>query len=541
MARLPDRFLDEVRERTTLSTLIQRTVPLKRAGREWKACCPFHTEFTPSFYVNDQKGFYHCFGCQAHGGAIDWLMQNHGMEFRDAVADLAAEAGMDIPAPDPQAAQREQEYDRLLGVNARAAEYFTQCLHADSDESKAARDTLNDRGIGQKSAAKFDIGFAPSAVGETSIAAALVQLAPADLRTLGLRREGQHGRDYDFFRSRIIIPIHDARGQVIGFGGRIIGEGDPKYLNSPDTPVFDKGKSLFNIHRASRHARAVNRLVIVEGYMDVIALDSVGIENTVAPNGTAITEQQLQTAWKLVDCPILFFDGDKAGRAASVRACRRALPIMEAGKTLRCAFPPDGQDPDDFARENGAGDVNILLDGAIPLVDVIWMEMQSRVDMTDPDAKAGIAAEIRNLLQTISNADVRNAYTEAFKIRYSSGGRQKSRRGARGGSVANAMLDAILLGLLEYPTVLAICADDVLGIRWKDEFHADLVDTLLAMPDRPTTAIEMQKTCEQRGWAAQLRQIRADLPLRVPFLGSQDPKTAQHALEQAIRAELRRK
>ena len=280
---IPPAFLDELRARTTLSSLVMRTVPLKKAGREWKGCCPVHQEKTPSFYVNDEKGFAHCFGCQFHTDAIGWLVDQCGLSFIDAVKELAAAAGMEVPAPDPRAAEKQKRRDDSTHIMDRAAAWFAGELFKPDQASTDARVYLASRGIDQALIDTFRIGYAPhSKMGDKPHMACL-GASPEELEQLGLvKRNPDTGRAYDFFRRRIIIPIHDARGKCIGFGGRIIGPGEPKYLNSPDTPIFDKGRTLFNLHRAAPKARATNRLIIVEGYLDVIALWSAGARGRTA-------------------------------------------------------------------------------------------------------------------------------------------------------------------------------------------------------------------------------------------------------------------
>src|SRR5690606_35095063 len=319
-------FLDELRARTTLSALIGRTVRLARAGREFKACCPFHDEKTPSFYVNDEKGFYHCFGCQAHGDAIRWMTDARGLSFIDAVKELAAAAGMEVPAPDPRAKARAERASGLYEVMAAAARWFEEQLGG--IEGGAAREYLRRRGISEETRRRFGFGYAPA--GRNKLKAALRELGEDRLVEAGLliAPEETDREPYDRFRDRLTFPIRDPRGRVIAFSARILGPGEPKYLNSPDTPLFDKGRTLFNFDRAAPASRETGRVIVVEGQMDVIALDEAGIGDVVAPLGTALTEAQLTLLWRLSPTPILCFDGDAAGRKAAVRAALRALPHL---------------------------------------------------------------------------------------------------------------------------------------------------------------------------------------------------------------------
>ena len=344
---LSPQWLDELRARTTLSAVIAPTVKLTRAGREWKACCPFHNEKTPSFTINDDKGFYHCFGCGAHGDAIRFLTDQRGMQFIDAVKELAAKAGMEVPSPDPQAKERADRAASLTDVMAEVAKWYSDQLNGLNGAQ--ARDYLDSRGLDAATAARFGLGFAPDS--RSALKRALEKLGEDKLVEAGmLIKPGDGGATYDRFRGRLMFPIRDPRGRVIGFGGRILGEGEPKYLNSPDTPLFDKGRTLYNLDRAGPASRNAKRLIVVEGYMDVIALDRAGVEEVVAPNGTAVTEAQLERMWRLDPSPILCFDGDIAGRRAAIRAATRALPLLRPDRTLRFVELPAGQDPDDVVR-----------------------------------------------------------------------------------------------------------------------------------------------------------------------------------------------
>jgi DNA primase len=540
---LTPQFLDELRARTTLSTLIGRTLTIKRAGREWKACCPIHNEKTPSFTINDEKGFWHCFGCSAHGDAIRWLTDQRGLSFMDAVKELAAEAGMEVPASDPQAAARAKTRDASLEINARALRFFSGRLDAregDTDASAAVL-YLSNRGIDGHAIAKFDIGYAPdSRPGKGApLKEALSTVAPAELEKLGLiKRNKDSGTVYDFFRRRIIIPIHDPRGGVIGFGGRIVGAGEPKYLNSPDTPVFDKGRSLFNMHRAAAPARAKDRLLIVEGYMDVIGLDSVGFDTAVAPNGTALTEQQLFLAWRLVDTPTVCFDADNAGRKAAYRAAYRALPVMEPGKGLRFATLPDGKDPDDLAREQGLEAVNAMVEAALPLVDIIWRDLTERYDMKNPDKRAAMSVDIKRLLASIRNGDVREAYTLALRERFGAAGKRSSATGGRpvrAGNVALAVEAALLLGLVDMPEAIDQCGRAVSSFPWKTEDHAHLATVLYdAGENGPINRQQAIEAIERAGMTEFVSQLRRGA-LRMPFATETNPARAHDMLVAAIR------
>src|SRR5215213_5903017 len=363
-------FLDELRARTVLSAVIAPSVKLIRAGREWKACCPFHNEKTPSFTVNDDKGFYHCFGCGAHGDAIRFMTENRGMQFMDAVKELSAKAGLDVPAPDPQMRERAERTSTLTDVMGEVAKWYAEQLQGISGAE--ARDYLKRRGIDQATVVRFGIGLAPD--GRNVLKRALEHLGEEKLVETGMliKPEETAKESYDRFRGRLMIPIRDPRGRVIAFGGRILGEGEPKYLNSPDTPLFDKGRTLYNIDVAGPASRAARRLIVVEGYMDVIGLDRAGIAESVAPNGTAVTEAQLERMWRLDPSPILCFDGDAAGQKAAIRAAARALPFLSHERTLRFVELPAGQDPDDVVKAGGREAFEALLTRAESLDQRLW-------------------------------------------------------------------------------------------------------------------------------------------------------------------------
>jgi DNA primase len=407
-------FLDELRARTLLSAVISPSVKLIRAGREWKACCPFHNEKTPSFTINDEKGFYHCFGCGAHGDAIRFLTDARGLPFMDAVKELASKAGLEVPAPDPQARERAERTSTLTDVMAACQKWFAEQLAG--IEGAEARDYLKKRGIEPAAVARFGIGLAPE--GRNKLKAALSTLGDDKLVETGMLIRNDEGETYDRFRGRLMIPIRDARGRVIAFGGRILGAGEPKYLNSPDTPLFDKGRTLYNLDLASPATRSARRLIVVEGYMDVIALDRAGIAEAVAPNGTAVTEAQLERMWRLDPNPILCFDGDSAGQKAAIRAATRALPHLGAERTLRFVELPAGQDPDDVVRNGGREAVEALLSTPEPLVDRLWRHELQAQPLTTPEARAGLRQRLIEHSQAIGDQALARLYRDEWLRRF---------------------------------------------------------------------------------------------------------------------------
>jgi DNA primase len=364
---LSTEWLDELRQRTTLSALIGKQVKLTRKGGESKGCCPFHNEKTPSFTINDDKGFFHCFGCQAHGDAIRWLTDARGLAFMDAVKELAAAAGMEVPAPSAQVQQREAQVTTAAETLEQAARWYAEALQGAPDVQAG----LAERGITPASIDKFQLGFAPPKRGIAACGASVEALTAAGL----LKEDERSGAFRDFFRTRLMIPVHDARGRNVGFAGRIHGGGEPKYINSPESEHFRKGDLLFNLHRAAPASRSARRLIVVEGQLDTIALDQVGIAETVAPMGTAVTERQLERAWRVAHCPVLLFDGDSAGRKAALRTAERAMPFVEPGQSLAIAQLPDGEDPDSLARSGGREAIEAAIAAAVPLADWLFQTL----------------------------------------------------------------------------------------------------------------------------------------------------------------------
>ncbi len=411
---LTPQWLDELRARTTLSTLVGQSVKLTKAGREYKGCCPFHNEKTPSFYVNDEKGFYHCFGCSAHGDAIRWMTDQRGLAFMDAVKELAATAGMDVPAPDPRAAAKAERANTLYDVMAAAQQWFVaQYQGLDGAEARAY---CEKRGLTTETVKAFGIGFAPDSRGK--LKEALQHFGDDKLVEAGLLIAVDDKEPYDRFRGRLMIPIRDPRGRVIAFGGRILGAGEPKYLNSPDTPLFDKGRTLYNLDKASPASRASGRVIVVEGYMDVIALAQAGFGEAVAPLGTALTEQQIAMLWRMVPKPLLCFDGDAAGQKAASRAALRALGGLKPGHSLQFVTLPDGQDPDDLVKSRGPKAFSALLEASEPLVDRLWQAELLAAPVDTPEDRAGLKQRLGAHLASIADGEIRKHYADAFRERF---------------------------------------------------------------------------------------------------------------------------
>jgi len=436
---LPADFLDELRARIGLASVVGRRVKLVRAGREMKGCCPFHNEKTPSFYVNEDKGFYHCFGCGAHGDAIGFVMAQDGLTFMEAVKSLAAEAGLTVPEPkrqDPETAKRAALSDLL----AAAADWFRAQLAGTGGAD--ARAYLEKREVRRELQATFGLGFAPDSRDALSKAlkAKFADVEPQQLLDAGLVGEGQASegggaaRRYDRFRGRLMFPIHDSRGRVVGFGGRALGNIEPKYLNSAEGPVFHKGRLLYNLHRAAPAARKAGRLLVVEGYMDVVGLAGAGIVEAVAPLGTALTEEQMQLAWKIVGEPVLAFDGDSAGMRAGLRAATRALPLLAPGRSLAFVALPKGQDPDDLARTGGKAAVEALLATAQPLERFLFDAEAGAAPLDTPERRAAFKARLKALAGEIGDPDIRRDYLSTWMARSDALTRPAPRQGFQQGS-----------------------------------------------------------------------------------------------------------
>ncbi|HEX3603614.1 MAG TPA: DNA primase, partial [Steroidobacteraceae bacterium] len=387
--RIPDSFLDELVSRSDIVDVISARVPLKKAGREYKACCPFHNEKSPSFSVSAEKQFYHCFGCGAHGTVIGFLMQYEKMEFLDAVADLAQRAGLDLPR-EAQAARDPGSAD-LHELMLRAARFFEQNL---ADNARA-QTYVERRGIDAKTCAKFSLGYAPDAWEALLKRFGTEEEERRRLLQVGLvlERSGEKSSGYyDRFRDRLMFPIRDSRGRIIAFGGRVIDQGEPKYMNSPETPLFHKGRELYGLYEA-RQARAdFKRLVVVEGYMDVVRLHQAGITYAVATLGTATTQEHLNKIFRLTHEVVFCFDGDRAGRQAAWRALENALPLARDGRELKFMFLPDGHDPDTLVAAEGPQAFETRMKQALPLSEYLLQQLVAEVDLGSIDGRAKLKA-----------------------------------------------------------------------------------------------------------------------------------------------------
>ncbi|HFB54861.1 MAG TPA: DNA primase [Hellea balneolensis] len=422
--RFGEHFLDELKARIRPSDVVGRHVKLKRQGREFAGLSPFTNEKTPSFFVNDEKGFYHCFSSGKHGDAISFLMEVEGLSFPEAVERLANMAGMALPDVDPKAEARAAHNKKTINWMEAAQQFFEKSLRRSGAEH--ARDYLKSRGLTGEECKRFGIGYAPDSF--NALRDELIQQGASESRLIeaGLLIKPDHDvnkKPWDRFRNRIMFPITDARGRMIAFGGRALSKDDKaKYLNSPETNLFHKGHVLYRyanarkaLHTPKNGARG---LIVAEGYMDVIALAKYGFEHACAPLGTALTQDQLSLLWRAGPEPTLCFDGDKAGVRAAFRSIERALPLIRPGQTLRFALLPDGQDPDDLLRAKGASAMRDVLDKSVSLVDMLWRREVEKERLDTPEAKAGLKERIFAALREIEHEGVRDQYKTALLAKF---------------------------------------------------------------------------------------------------------------------------
>jgi len=480
---LPPGFLDELRTRTSLSQVVGRKVMWdtrksnQGKGDMW-APCPFHQEKSASFHVDDQKGYYYCFGCHAKGDAISFVRETENVGFMEAVEILARETGLPMPARDPKAQEKADWRTQLADVMEQAVQYFR--LQLKTAAGSGARDYLAGRGLDEAAQERWEIGFAPDAWQGLWDHLRAKGVEEKQILAAGLAKPSQKGgKPYDTFRGRIMFPIRDARRRCIAFGGRAMDPNDnAKYLNSPETELFDKGRSLYN-HAPAREAAGKGKpLIVAEGYMDVIAMAEAGFGATVAPLGTAITEDQLRLLWRVAPEPIIALDGDTAGLRAAMRVIDNALPLLEAGQSLRFAIMPQGLDPDDVLKAQGAGAMQTLLENAIPMVQLLWRRETEGKVFDSPERKAALDKDLRAIIKKIADSSIRSHYGqeinrlrgELFNPRRASGARKGPWRdapkpvqastktsllAAAGGEVHEVLREAVIIAtLVKHPSLL---------------------------------------------------------------------------------------
>jgi DNA primase len=530
----PPQFLDEIRARIVLADLIGRRVKLKKRGREYEGLCPFHSEKTPSFTVSETKGFYHCFGCGAHGDAIGFVMRGEGLSFPEAVEKLAGEAGLPVPQSSPEERAAARRRTDLGEVLERACDWFETRLADPGGE--AALNYLVGRGLRRQTIAQFRLGFAPGRRGSLQKALNAGGIGDDLLVEAGLLKRPEDGGPLrDYFFDRVVFPIADRRGRVIAFGGRALGEAKAKYLNSPDTPLFHKGRVLYNLARARQAAHDTGELIVAEGYMDVIAMSQAGFPGAVAPLGTAITEQQIAELWRLAAEPVVCLDGDAAGRRAGFRAALTALPALTPGRSFGFALLPAGEDPDSLLAGQGPEALRRALESALGLSDLLWlMEVEGR-DLATPERQAGLWQALKKSVAEIRQPEVQNAYRRAMEQRFEaafgynpvsgrrvyrgghSGAGPRSGRGpvrqgspapvpvGRGlrqspGELRHRQEQVLLAAAINHPEILAEHAEDLAGLELAGadlrRLAAALVDLVAAAPDLDTEDLK-RHLCDQ--------------------------------------------
>jgi DNA primase len=429
---LPPAFLDELRARTPLSALVGRRVKLSKSGRNWKGCCPFHGEKSPSFHVYDDH--FHCFGCGAHGDAISFVMQNEGASFPEAVERLAGEAGLEVPKPSPRAVEAERQRLDLHGVLDLAQASFARRLQ--EREGAAALDYLRGRGLSEATIAQFGLGWSGEGRGALMAELARAGVEPARMLEAGLLREAEDGPPRELYWNRVTFPIRDRRGRLISFGGRTLGDAKPKYINGPESPVFSKKRNLYALDLARAGLRAGQRLIVAEGYMDVIALHQAGFAGAVAPLGTALTEEQLEELWRLAPDPVLCFDGDAAGARAAARAAELCLPLLTPERSLRLAALPGGDDPDTLIRKQGKTAFQSVIDAARPLSEALYDIVREQGGGDTPEQRAALRARLVAAAGRIADRSLAAEYRSALLDRFYASRKQSG--GKRGGKATPA-------------------------------------------------------------------------------------------------------
>ena len=514
---LPAGFLDELRARASIAQVAGRKVSWDQKktninkGDYW-APCPFHQEKTASFHVDDKKGFYYCFGCQAKGDALGFIKETENVSFMEAVEILAQECGMQIPAQDLKSKEFSKKQESLFDIIEEASKFYKTQLH--NKNGNSAQDYLNKRNLTKDLQNHFEIGFAPNISNHLEKYLLAKNVPLQKMIDAGLVAKSDDGsQSYDRFRNRIMFPIKDFRGRTIAFGGRALDPKTPaKYINSPETILFDKGKTLYNYRLARNNLNKQNKLIVAEGYMDVIALNGGGFDTAVAPLGTAITEYQLRLLWRLTDEPIVALDGDKAGINAAMRAIDLALPILSIGKSLRFAMLPQGQDPDDIIQSQGAEKMKEIINNAVPMIDLLWQRELEVQTLDSPDRKAAFDASLKRITKRILEPSIRDHYFAAFKskraqlLKTSDLRTTRNRKGtsinafATLGTKTSALASdssntrliretVILAILLSYPELIEEFSYHIEKMDWQNVSYKELIKTLISLSDEQPSNI----------------------------------------------------
>ncbi|MCX5615102.1 DNA primase [Bombella saccharophila] len=533
-------FLDELRQRTSLTSLFSRRNKLVRSGRNWKACCPFHGEKTPSLYIYDDH--YHCFGCGAHGDAITYVMQSEGANFREAVERLAGEAGMDIPADDPQQVEKARVRQTLYDVMEAVQAIYRRRLY--QPEGRAGLDYLQKRGLSAETLERFGLGW--SGDGRSLLNALAAQSITAEtLVQVGLMRVDEAGRPKgELFFNRVMFPIRDRKGRIISFGGRVLGDGQPKYLNGPETDIFSKRRTLFNIDQARQAIHKGAKAVVVEGYMDVIAMAQAGFGGAVAPLGTALGEEQMELLWRMTDGPIICFDGDGAGQRAALRSCEVALPLLKIGRTVRFCRLDGGDDPDSLIQREGAKGMEARLAQARPMEEELFSLLTAQESNPTPERRAALREKLYALARMIPDkllaGEYRSTFSEMFFARY------RRVRGGRGGygqrsteytsvvpiagerqveAGSKERLNLLTALLLQYPEILPGVDRDYNALLLPPAL-AKIRTALLSWMDEwtgPLTAAACQQWMDEHGLTEMVTQLHdSPMPRQVKVAEGED-------------------
>ncbi|MBK5933189.1 DNA primase [Rhodovulum imhoffii] len=557
---LPPGFLEELRSRVSIAQVVGRKViwdmrKSNQARGDMWAPCPFHQEKTASFHVDDRKGYYYCFGCHAKGDAIGFVRETENVDFMGAVEILAAEAGMQMPARDPGAREKADRRTELMLVMEMALRFFRMQLR--SGAGAGARAYLEGRGLSDAALERWEIGFAPPGWQNLWDHLTNAGTKPEMSLAAGLARESDKGRQpYDVFRNRIIFPIRDGRGRVIAFGGRAMDPSDnAKYLNSPETDLFAKGRSLFN-HAPAREAVGRGQpLIVAEGYMDVIALSEAGFTGAVAPLGTAITEDQLRLLWRIAPEPVVALDGDKAGVGAARRVIDLALPLLEAGQSLRFALMPPGQDPDDLIRAGGAGAMQKMLDAAVPMVTLLWQRETEGRNLDSPERKAALERDLRKAVARIKDPAIRRHYGEElnrlrralFRPEWTPRGKGRVPGAPRPGTRNSALVAAsaqfgedlreavILATLITHPALILSFEAELERLEFRVPYHARLQAELLTCLGESDPAV-LRSRLEARLGAGPLEKLFASGHVQIapPIRHPDDDEKARLCLAEEL-------
>ena len=553
------KFCDELRAKISIADVVGQKVKLTRKGREYTGLCPFHNEKTPSFTVNEAKGFYHCFGCGAHGDIIKFEMDANGLTFIDAVEKLGHKVGMSLPKLTHESKEQVEKRNSAYDIMEMACRFFEKNLRLTGGQE--ALNYLYGRGFDDAIITKFRLGYAPN---NNGLKAQLGSkgVTEQEMAELGLLTIPEGRRPHDFFRNRVMLPIIDKRGKVIAFGGRVMDGSQPKYLNSPETPVFNKRRVLYNLNNARDAGYEAKSLIICEGYMDVIAMDKYGISYAVAPLGTALTEDQIAEAWKVVPEPICCFDGDSAGVRAAIRSVDRVLPILKPGFSLKYAFLPDKQDPDEFLRAHGRDEFLKVVNDTTPLKDLLWKKNADGQPLNTPEQKALLEKNIREEVAKITDETVRGYYVQDMKNKiYHEIGRgswqtyhgreQKSRNqkaerptvslaaGART-NLDDLVAEYVISALICYPQLIEEYEEKLLDFEIKSPKLRELYEALLEMTHEGTEfadSEDLQRMLADKGLAeilkngVELKMLRRQCPDVI--------KTRQNLDERIIEVQLK--